>query len=375
MASDSYLVDFWDANDANFGFESPVGIFSTPVNVADPEQMSRLRSTVHAIATLSSKTQHTTWVDAFVNWQVNNGTTTQSSTNNALLKQFLESPDASRFKGDLVPVGENLVNARAWVWVVLAQDAEGNVKLTKKIRSTYDDNLQGWVPGFVWSDFFLTSDRYADVEPTVIWSQLVGICVVAVVCFLMLPPIAAAASILSILLVNINILGWASLWGVPISVTLAAILVLAMGFSVDYSAHIAEGLSTRALNTGRTIPEDPLEVVVDVLRSIGMSVLHGGLSTFMAVLMLGFSKSKGMQDLFKCLFLMVLFGLLHGFVLLPMLFLAVSKATNKFRRSLHCDGEASSYVLEDDSEDDDSDLTSHATSQMTSQVPSRATSR
>jgi len=330
ISYDSYLVDFWETDGAHFGFLNPVGVFTTPVDVGSQEQIQLLQKTVHAIASGSSEARPITWVDAYVSWYLSNGTT---ANNSQLLQRFLESPNSSPFRSDLIPAGGNLVTARAWVWVALASDSEGNLQLTRQIRSTYDEVLQGRIPGFVWSEFFLSSDRFDGIDDTVIQSQIIGLCIVAGVCFLMMPLAAAGSSMLCIVLVNINIIGWASLWGVPISTNLAAILVLALGFSVDYSSHIAESLSSRSISNGRTTPEDPLKVVTETLREVGASVLHGGLSTFLAVLMLAFSKSKGFQDLFKCLFLMVLFGLLHGLVLLPMLFLGFSKLRNKYRSS------------------------------------------
>jgi len=109
------------------------------------------------------------------------------------------------------------------------------------------------------------------------------------------------------------------------SVSTAAILVLAMGFSVDYAAHIAEGLSTRARESLVTREQDAAKVTATLLCSTGVSVLHGGTSTLLAVLLLAFSDTKGFQDIFKCFFLMVLFGLLHGLVLLPSLYIIYSQ--------------------------------------------------
>ena len=53
--------------------------------------------------------------------------------------------------------------------------------------------------------------------------------------------------------------------------------------------------------------------------NIGPAVLNGGISTFLAFVMLAGSKSYGFSVFFKIFFLVVTFGLFHGLVVLPIL--------------------------------------------------------
>merc|ERR1711933_657138 len=57
--------------------------------------------------------------------------------------------------------------------------------------------------------------------------------------------------------------------------------------------------------------------VIYVVIGIGLSVLNGGISTFLAVMLLAFSKSYVFRILFQVFFLTIVFGLFHGMVLLP----------------------------------------------------------
>jgi Patched family len=52
---------------------------------------------------------------------------------------------------------------------------------------------------------------------------------------------------------------------------------------------------------------------------MGSSILLGGLSTFLGVLPLAFGTSTVMQTVFKCLCSMVVLGLTHGLIVLPVL--------------------------------------------------------
>ena len=49
------------------------------------------------------------------------------------------------------------------------------------------------------------------------------------------------------------------------------------------------------------------------------SVLNGGLSTLLAILLLGFGTVNMIRDLFKIFLGTVAFGLLHGFLFLPVM--------------------------------------------------------
>ena len=88
---------------------------------------------------------------------------------------------------------------------------------------------------------------------------------------------------------------------------------MAVGFAVDYSAHIAHGFVTADPALSRDAR------VSAALLELGVPVFQGGFSTMLAVCLIGFAKSKGFEVLFKMFAGLVGFGLLVGLVLLPVL--------------------------------------------------------
>jgi hypothetical protein len=115
-----------------------------------------------------------------------------------------------------------------------------------------------------------------------------------------------------IALVLLNIIGMMGHWALAINVSTLINLVLAVGFTVDYSAHVAEAF----------FAVDPAvrsrdARAIHAVGTIGASVLNGGLSTLFGVLLLAGAKNLAFVALFKMFFLMVTLGLLHGLVLLP----------------------------------------------------------
>ena len=57
--------------------------------------------------------------------------------------------------------------------------------------------------------------------------------------------------------------------------------------------------------------------VIDTLKTMGVSILVGGLSTFLAVIPLAFSTSEIIGTVFTAFFSMVTLGLAHGLIFLP----------------------------------------------------------
>ena len=61
------------------------------------------------------------------------------------------------------------------------------------------------------------------------------------IALLFLDPFTATLVIVCVVVINLNLLGMMSLWDVRLNIANLVILILSVGFSVDYSAHIAEG--------------------------------------------------------------------------------------------------------------------------------------
>merc|ERR1712025_158235 len=89
-------------------------------------------------------------------------------------------------------------------------------------------------------------------------------------------------------------------------------IVLAIGLRVDYSVHI--GHAYLVSESG-----DRKERARQALLTIGPAVFNGGLTTFLALVLLGASSSHVFQSFFKVFVLTVLFGLFHGLVLFPVI--------------------------------------------------------
>jgi Niemann-Pick C1 protein len=103
--------------------------------------------------------------------------------------------------------------------------------------------------------------------------------------------------------------GFLQFTGVDVSPVSYMVLVMSIGLMIDFILHM--------LIRYYEIPGSRQERVLKSLTSIGSSVLLGGLSTFLGVLMLAFSTSEVFRTVFRALVGLVVLGCGYGLILLP----------------------------------------------------------
>ncbi|XP_056018910.1 NPC intracellular cholesterol transporter 1-like isoform X2 [Ostrea edulis] len=114
-----------------------------------------------------------------------------------------------------------------------------------------------------------------------------------------------------VIMTLVDVAGIMHLWGLSINIVSCINLVIAIGLAVDYSAHIGHCFMT--------FVGDRNERVRATLVEMGNPVFSGGFSTFLAFILLAASKSYVFTTFFQIFLLVVVFGLFHGLVYLPVL--------------------------------------------------------
>ncbi|XP_076462610.1 patched domain-containing protein 3-like isoform X2 [Babylonia areolata] len=114
-----------------------------------------------------------------------------------------------------------------------------------------------------------------------------------------------------VLLTLVDVAGSMHFWGLTIDTVTTIILILAIGLAVDYSAHIGHMFMT--------VTGTRSERVKETLGEMGPPVFYGGFSTFLAFVLLAGSNSYVFTTFFKVFLLVVIYGLFHGLLFLPVL--------------------------------------------------------
>lgn len=87
-------------------------------------------------------------------------------------------------------------------------------------------------------------------------------------------------------------------------------MLVSIGLLVDFVMHML-------LRFYESTATNRVDKVKDAVQTMGSSILLGGISTFLGVLPLAISTSEIFQNLFICFLAMVVLGVTHGLILLP----------------------------------------------------------
>jgi len=173
-------------------------------------------------------------------------------------------------------------------------------------------NISGVPGGFSFVKVYAKWEMDEIISEEMQRNVLLAMTCIFLVTFILLANIRVSLMVLLTVTVTfVDIIGFLHFWNITIDVFSASGAVLSIGLCVDYAVHL--GLAFIIGKGSRH------EKSVFALTSIGSAIFNGGLSTFLALVLLGFSTSHIFLSFFKVFVLTVVFGLFHGLVLLPVM--------------------------------------------------------
>lgn len=143
--------------------------------------------------------------------------------------------------------------------------------------------------------------------------MVVGASVMMLVSFLFIPNILCSLWVaFSIISIETGVIGYMALWHVNLDSISMINLIMCIGFSVDFTAHICYAYMTSKAKR-------PDERVRECLYALGLPIFQGAVSTILGMVALVLADSYLFSVFFKMIFLVVFFGAMHGLLLLPVL--------------------------------------------------------
>ncbi|KAL0109067.1 hypothetical protein PUN28_014278 [Cardiocondyla obscurior] len=199
----------------------------------------------------------------------------------------------------------------------------------------------------VWCKMFATWTTDKLISQEVIRNIILAlVCVMGTTAFLIAEVQTCCWILLCVLLTLLNVCGFMYFWGLTIDIVSCIGLELAIGLSVDYAAHVAHAF----LNAEAREDDDNARRTRTLIavRHIGAAVAYGAGSTFLAVSMLGLSSSYVFIAFFRIFYLVILFGLWHGLILLPVVLSTIGPQSLRVIRQPEPMSEKSIAIIDDE---------------------------
>uniref|UniRef100_A0A7I5E9U0 SSD domain-containing protein n=1 Tax=Haemonchus contortus TaxID=6289 RepID=A0A7I5E9U0_HAECO len=167
-------------------------------------------------------------------------------------------------------------------------------------------------------------DQMLSLRRVTIQTALLTLLSMTIVCSIFMPNVCSVVTAsISIASISTGVIGFMSQMSFDLDPILMACLLMTIGMSVDYIAHIAYHfqVDTRSqIEKGRIVEvrlEGPHQRLEHTIRTVGWPMIQAGLSTVCCVFPLTFVQTYSASVFTTSLALVVLFGIVHGLIILP----------------------------------------------------------
>ena len=228
-----------------------------------------------------------------------------------LREQFLRIPAYEQFAPDIIFDSNNnsITSSRFYVIGKNLNTPTRESDMFLKIRAVVANSDLDLVAYHAAAPWIL--EQFIAIRQNTILTLSIGVAAMFLISLVLIPhPVCSLIVTLAVLSVIFGVLGYMSIWSIPLDSISMISLILALGFSVDYSAHITYGFVSASKKTRR-------ERAIFSLYSLGAPTLQGATSTILAVIVLSTSSSYIYRTFFKTMFLVITIGAAHGLVFLP----------------------------------------------------------
>ncbi|KAK3100784.1 hypothetical protein FSP39_025281 [Pinctada imbricata] len=258
------------------------------------------------------------WLSNFENSTLFNATNEDTFASSLML--FLNTAQGSIFRTDISFENSKISSSRFYVFSDNVKDSTEQADLMLRMREIASESN---LPVFAYSPAFIFFEQYVQILPGTLQTVGIAIAVMLIITTAFMPqPIMIILVSVTMVMILVGIFGFMYFWDLTLSSITMIHLIMTVGFSVDFSAHICHAYlsvsSTKVFNDGQEKGERN-ERVEKALDRAGGPIINAAISSIVGILMLILSKSYIFQSFFKLMLLVILFGLVHSVFLLPVI--------------------------------------------------------
>ncbi|KAK2583937.1 hypothetical protein KPH14_001198 [Odynerus spinipes] len=231
-------------------------------------------------------------------------------------------------KFDKLPIGDyNITTSKIPIQHVLVNTTSDQIEAMRSIREVVGSTnfSQDHSHMTIFSPDYVSWSANKIIGEELIRNLSLEIVAIGIVTILLLRNLLASFWVVCcVIFTLIDLLGSMHFLGLIVEISSSILVLLCAGLAVDYASHI--GLEF----IRRTGSKD--QRAIKTLSTIGPPVFNGGFSTFLAFVLLSSSKAYFFNTFFKLFTSVVVFGLFHGLLFLPIMLSLLGpnerKATN-----------------------------------------------
>lgn len=159
----------------------------------------------------------------------------------------------------------------------------------------------------IFHPYFVFFDQFELVRPTSVQCMVIGAIIMMIISFIFIPNVLCSIWItFSVISIEVGVVGYMSLWDVNLDSISMINLIMCIGFSIDFTAHICYVY----MSSKCKLPKDRVR---EALYSLGLPIVQGSVSTILGVVALLLAESYIFLVFFKMVFLVIFFGAMHGY--------------------------------------------------------------
>ncbi|XP_065485043.1 patched domain-containing protein 3-like [Caloenas nicobarica] len=310
-SDDSYVIPYYDDTDKYFSAYGPrvmvvikesVDYWNETVRLGIENCMQNLEGISYVDKNLSES-----WLRVYTGLAnsglINIDSQTLFINNLPILFKMVPS-----FEWDINKTQDKIEASRFFIQTVNVTSAIDEKNLLSQLRETAK---QCSVPLMVYHPAFIYYDQYLVIVRNTIQNIIVATGAMLVVSLLLVPnPLCCLWVTFAVASVIVGVAGFMTFWNVNLDSISMINLVICIGFSVDFSAHISYAFVTSGESSAN-------KRAIEALSLLGYPVLQGAVSTILGVVVLAAAKTYIFRTFFKIMFLVILFGALHGLIFIP----------------------------------------------------------
>ena len=269
----SQYIQFLDKEKEYFADPIPISIVVPGAFRLDTEENQMEYSKISTLAIKSHSTmlqQSIDWLREFRVWSQSHNKSTIGSNFLMSLGEFLQIPRYTQYASDIKfsSNSRQILATRIHVFMKNTDDSSKSKDCMLKLREALDQKTT--MKAYAAAVAFLYFEQYVLIVPETTRNVVVcGITVLIMTAPFLLHPGILLLMVISFTALIFELMGMMALWGVSLNSISMIILTMAIGFCVDYSAHVAHAYVTSDAH-------DAKNGIIGSLTTTGASVVMGG---------------------------------------------------------------------------------------------------